>query len=399
MTDIVSESRRDFGRLFQRREGGTWYLRYRANGRERTESLGTTSRRKADQLAAVIGDRVGRGEHTPADARRLSFADLESILRVDYRNKGNRSLPRAERALTHLCDAFGASKALALTKQRIDEYATNRLDAGASRATVNYELAVLRRMLTLAVQANRLPTRPTISTPDPRNAREGFFEADDFAAVVNELVEYLRAPMRFAYYTGWRVPSEVLALTWARVDFGAGVVRCESGDTKNDAGKTFPFSVLPELAALLGVQHELKKTLERETGQIIPWVFHRNGLPIKNYYVAWRSACNRAAKRSKDGTLLSDVVRPQLIGRIPHDFRRTACRNLVRAGVSEHTAMKLTGHKTRAIFDRYDIVNEADLRVAVKRLGSHLSGASQESEQTSKGITGGQTALKVVGDS
>jgi len=82
-----------------------------------------------------------------------------------------------------------------------------------------------------------------------------------------------------------------------------------------------------------------------------------------------------AVKRHKNG--LEEVVRPQLVRRIPHDLRRTAVRNLVRAGVSEKTAMPLTGHKTRSVFDRYDIVNEQDLSEAVAKLAARHANGKQ----------------------
>jgi integrase len=90
-------------------------------------------------------------------------------------------------------------------------------------------------------------------------------------------------------------------------------------------------------------------------------VFHRNGEPVKSFYKAWRAACKAAG----------------CPGRIPHDFRRTAVRNLVRANVPEKTAMMMTGHKTRAVFDRYDIVNEADLRAGAERLAESMTGTKQ----------------------
>lgn len=79
---------------------------------------------------------------------------------------------------------------------------------------------------------------------DPKNVRTGFFEADDFEAVLAELSDYLRPVMRFAYLTGWRVTSEVLPLEWTRVDLNAGVLRLDAGTTKNGDGREFPFSAL-----------------------------------------------------------------------------------------------------------------------------------------------------------
>jgi len=201
------------------------------------------------------------------------------------------------------------------------------------------------------------------------NARQGFFEPEDFAAVYAELPKYLQPVAEFCYLTGWRSRSEVLPLSWAQVDFAAGVVRLELRTTKNDEGRTFPFDALPALKRLLERQRQRTKALERETGRIIPQVFHNRGEPIRYIRRAWLSACKRAAT-VKHPNGVEEIVRAHLLSRLPHDFRRTAVRNLVRAGVPERVAMELTGHKTRAVFDRYNIVNERDLRDGVSRLAA-----------------------------
>jgi integrase len=128
--------------------------------------------------------------------------------------------------------------------------------------------------------------------------------------VLAELPEPLRPAMEFAYWTGWRI-AEVLALTWAQVDFSVGVVRLEPDTTKSGAGRTFPFSALPELAALLARQREQTSALERRLGVIVPSVFHREGKPIRSYLDAWRAACQRAAVVKRGG--LESVVRPHLL--------------------------------------------------------------------------------------
>lgn len=288
--------------------------------------------------------------------------------------------------------------ALTITADRITAYELDRLDAGAARAAVNYELATLRRAFRLAVRVHRrLPSMPAIVIPKPRNDRTGFFEATDFSAVPEQLPEYLRPVMRFAYLTGWRVRSEVLTLTWNRVDFDAGVVRLDPNTTKNDKGRTFPFDALPELAALLQARRDETTTVEYAAGRIVPYVFHRRGIPIKSYKNAWERACARAARGGSKEALTS-VVRPQLVDRIVHDFRRTAVRNLVRAGVDEYLAMKLTGHKTRAIFDRYNITNEADLRAGGEKLANYLSPSKMHVRHRAKGTTGHDRAFGASGE-
>jgi integrase len=92
--------------------------------------------------------------------------------------------------------------------------------------------------------------------------------------------------------------------------------------------------------------------VQRERGMVVPLVFHRNGKRIRDFRGAWRKACEAAG----------------VPGHIPHDFRRTAVRNLERAGVPRSVAMAMTGHKTEAVYRRYAIVAEADLKEAAKRL-------------------------------
>ena len=140
--------------------------------------------------------------------------------------------------------------------------------------------------------------------------------------------------------------------------FTAGVVRLELRSTKNGEARVFPFDVLPELAEVLRRQRFYTDGIELVNGgSSVAWVFHRSGRPIKDYTDAWRKACAAAG----------------VPGRIPHDFRRTAVRNLLRAGVPESWAMKLTGHKTPAVFRRYAITNEADLREAVGKLAASFA--------------------------
>ena len=145
--------------------------------------------------------------------------------------------------------------------------------------------------------------------------------------------------------------SEILTLKWHQIDFARGRVHLNpAGTVKNMDGRVFPFT--EELERCLKEQRVLTDTIQREKGIVIPWAFHRSGKRIRDFRGAWASA------RVKAG----------IPGRIPHDLRRTAVRNLVRAGIVERVAMQMTGHKTRSVFERYNIVSEDDLRQAAERL-------------------------------
>jgi integrase len=343
---------RGFGRVYQRKWTKCWWIQYSHRGKLYRESSGSERRAVAVKLLRQRQAEMGAGRVVGPVVEKTTFEDLVALIADDYRVNQRKSLWRVEISLVHLREEFGYDRAVDIGTDRVSRYITDRQKAGAAPATVLQEIACLRRMLNLAVRAGKLSSRPYIPTMRVQNVRTGFFEADEFEAVHTRLPDYLQAPVEFMYLTGWRSKSEVLTLRWPQVDFEQGAVRLEVGSTKNLDGREFPFFALPQLETLLRQQRQITSALEREQDRVIPWVFHNDGEPIKNFAKAWKKATKAAC----------------LPGRIPHDFRRTAVRNLVRAGVPETIAMKLTGHKTRSVFDRYDITSGRDLREAVEKL-------------------------------
>ena len=229
-------------------------------------------------------------------------------------------------------------------------------------ATVNRDMAALRRSFRLAAKANRyaraLPSFPFVKE---HNVREGYFERDQFEAVRAKLPEWLRSAVTFMYYTGWRI-SETLGLQWRQVDLKAGVARLEPGTTKNREGRSLPFDAVPELREMIHAQRAVTTAIEREKGAIVRWVFHDGGegllddkgRPRRAVYREWRRATREAA----------------LPGRLFHDFRRTAVRNLERSGVSRSVAMRVTGHKTESVYRRYAIVSESDIAEGLRKVAA-----------------------------
>lgn len=336
---------------FLQLRGNVWWVGYSFRGKAYRESSRSTRRSDAAKLLRSRLAEIGQGRLIGPDAERLTFEEIKQIVFTNYRVNGRRSLHRAEIAFLRLEEFFERYRALEITPDQVMRYIERRLAQKMKPATVMYEIALLRRGLTLAFQAGKLPSRPHVPTLEVRNVRSGFYEDGELRELLRHLPGHLVGVVEFMFLTGWRV-GEVLPLTWAQVDFKAGMLRLEPGTTKNDDGRSFPFSVLPRLEAVLRKQRELTTEVKPKTDAIVPWVFHRDGAEIKELRGAWTSACKAAG----------------LPGRIVHDFRRTAVRNLERAGVPRSVAMKLTGHKTESVYRRYAIVAEADLREGVAKL-------------------------------
>jgi integrase len=238
-----------------------------------------------------------------------------------------------------------------ITTADVRRYVGRRRDEGASNATVNRELSVLKRAYALAIAAGTLASRPHIALLREDNVRRGFFEAADFEAVRRRLPPDLADFVTFLHVTGWRWRSEAARLRWTDVAFDVGEVRLEPGTTKTGEGRVFP--VTAALRAQLERRRAVTRERERELGRAVPHVFTRpDGRPLGSFSKAWATACRTAG----------------VPGRVLHDFRRTAVRNLVRAGVAERVAMQMVGWKSRQMLDRYHIVSTADLIEAARKL-------------------------------
>lgn len=277
---------------------------------------------------------------------------MGSISIQDYRINERKSADRTQYSLKHLDREFKGEKVVKITTPRVKAYTVKRLDQGAANATVNRELAALKRMLNLGYQQTppKVAMIPHIPMLKERNVRKGFFEHGDFLALLAELPPHHRSMVTFAYKSGWR-KSEILTLTWSQVDRDQWIVRLEPGESKNEEART------------MYLEDDLIEIFERQWAErkrakiICPYVFtNAKGTDrVKDFYKVWRGACEKAGIGNRNF----------------HDFRRTAIRDMVRAGVPERVAMMVSGHKTRAVFDRYNIVNDSDLRQAARKMAEY----------------------------
>jgi integrase len=366
--NVYQPSYRD--RHGERKHVSTYWIVYSVNGRRITENARTDVKAVAKRLLkrrigeAAIGRRAG------PEIDRATIEDLLALVEADYVANSRRSLDRVKQAGKHLrCFFRGESRARDLSTSQITRYKAYRLSEGAKPSTVNYELAVLRRGFGLGLEDSCVSAIPTIRKLEVQNARQGFFEPEQYRAVVKHLPDYLQPLAATAYITGWRTQSELLTRQWRHVDLVNGWLNLEPGEGKTREARSFPFT--PELRTLLETQRAKVREIERRLGRMIPWVFiHNDGTPIKDFRGAWKRACKAAL----------------VPGRLVHDFRRTAVRNLESAGVSRSSAMKLTGHRTEAIYVRYAIQDEASLMEAAGKLAElHARFAVQSASDTDNG--------------
>lgn len=368
------------GMVYRLKGRQTWMIRYYRHGKRIVESSGTTVHKDAQ---TVLRDREKDAEDgQPVRRGQVTYEDGEADVQADYKAQKLRSPRTANEKMAHLRTFFAGRKLVSITQKDITRYIAHRRDEGViarrgkrkgervrdvSNGQINRELAFLKKMCRL----NGILLK--YKSLDEEDAiRVGFFEAEQFASALAQLPAALQDVVTFGYITGWRINSEVLPLEWRQVSFTErikgqqkhGTVRLFPGMTKADRkGRVFPLT--DALRALL-LKRQAERDAQQKAGHVVPWVFFRliakgrGGAKypkrITTFDKAWNKACRGAG----------------LPGKIKHDFRRTAARNLIDAGVPERVAMRMVGWKSRAMIGRYLVVSEGDLGAAASLMDRAL---------------------------
>ncbi len=378
------------GSVYSRKATKFLWIKYLQHGRVIRESTQTDNIVKARRILRDREGDVEKGVPISPDVGRITFDDAAVDLLNDYSINRKKTYDDTRRRIRkHLSPFFGNRRMITITTTELRAYVTKRLADGTpvrqkrgsrakdeasasdvpkrqvSAGEINRELTVLKRMFSLAIQAGKLVHKPHFPMLRENNVRAGFFERQQYLSVLRHLPTSMQPVVTFAFVTGWRINSEVLPLQWRQVDLKLGEVRLDPGTTKNLEGRVFYLT--SELKELLKAQRKAADRIQRRKGMIVQHVFFHD-VPTKAGEVGFWSGHAIAPSGFYHAWCRARIA-AGCPGSIPHDFRRTAIRNMVRAGIPERVAMKLSGHKTRSVFDRYNVVSDGDLREASNRLG------------------------------
>ena len=356
------------GSVYRQTGRCTWMVKVYARGLPIVRSSGSADRDDAVRLMKQLEGDLAHGMALSRGALEMLVSDALDLVVDDYRLFDRASVDELERRIRlHLVPGFRGRRLHQVTAGEIRSFAARRKAAGASNGEINRELSHLSRAFVLAAEHCPGLRKPRIVKLPEATPRQGFVTEDQVRAIGAGLPAELAAIVVVAFITGWRMRDEVQTLTWSQVDLEArlnpaqttaGVLRLAR--SKNAEPRVFPMTAWLRETLL---ERRQRRDELRGKGLLTPYVFVRlrkrrtrqKGLvaePVKAFQKRWQHACDAAGC-------------PELI---PHDLRRSAVMNLIRAGVSEKTAQQLTGHKTNSVFKRYLIVADVDLAQAASRL-------------------------------
>jgi len=394
----VAKRGRGEGGLIQ--VGDVWYMLWRHHGRQFRKSTGETVKQKAlRKLDAKIRE-VREGGPLVPDPDRLRYADLRKLYVQDYIDQDRKSLRENSEtgetyfasSLKHLDEYFDGRKVSEITAEAINQFKAARQEAGAANGTINRSLAALRRMFKLATEQGKVKYTPAIKTLSESKTispRQGFLEVADYQKLYDALLGYIRPLLAMGFYTGMR-EGEILGLKWHQVKLsdhdGESHIELAAEDTKNAEPRIVPLiDGLPEML------ESLRRKNPGATGSDFVFL-NAEGNPIQaasSFVKPWRTACIRAAIRTKlNGKEVvshfskgaqccpyceaENIEKGTYVGFIFHDLRRSAVRNLTQAGVPRSLAMRISGHKTESVFERYNITTTQDVRNAGAQVQRYL---------------------------
>ena len=351
---------RGLGTIFRQHNSRYWWMQYFIDGRRVRESTKCDRIRDAQDVLRVRLSEIQQQGGSSSGSAPAKIANLYALIESDYTKHGRKSLV-ALRGLwkNHLSEFFADLSTTKLSTEQIDTYVRRRLDAGAANASVNRELSALKRMYKLALKAGRLKAMPYIALLKERNVRSGFVKDAAYQALARETAKaglWLRGLFEVAYTYGFR-KSELTTMRVRQVDLKEGTIELNPGETKSDEGRTVQLTE--------SVRQVLEQCISGKRPDEL--VFTRAaGRPAGNFRRVWAKACQAAGCK----------------GLLFHDLRRSGVRNMRRSGISEKVAMGISGHKTRSVFERYNIVDPADLKEAAAKIEQ---GASKRAAEIDSG--------------
>lgn len=338
------------GSIYQR--GNIWYVQVYADGKPLVQSSKSAKKADAVRLRNQLLAKKARGEVSGGNVAAVLINELlNDVLKSDIKESTRYVWQKVIEK--NIRPFFGKLKAQRLSTDHMDAYREMRRANGRTDATVNRELSILR---TAFHNARKRTPPKVISVPyfpmiEETTVRKGFLTDHQYSELRDSLPDELRPLFVVAYLTGVR-KGELLAVTWDQVDFESRVITLEKGETKNDDARTVPI--------IRGDMQDLLTDAKRDRDQKwphSPWVFNRSGVQIKDFRWAWTEACTAAGIPALNF----------------HDLRRTAVRNMRRAGVPQVVRMKISGHKTDSMERRYNIVDAEDLRHARDLLDQRMN--------------------------
>ena len=372
---------RGTGSIYLQKGSSIWWVKYYRNGKAYRETTHTQDEGRAKDFLKQRLAEITTGNFVGPRTERIRVDELAEDFLRDYRINGRKSLPDAKaRWRLHIQPFFGNVRASEVSSDLVARYVDSRQQAGAENATINRELACLKRMYHLGQRmtppkVQRVPVFPKLKED---NIRTGFLEDAAYFRLVNDSPElWFRLLLELGRTYGWR-RGELLRMRVREVDLLAKTLRLEPGTTKNRDGR--------EVTMTEGIYLLMSGLISGKKAD--DFVFTRqDGTPVRDFRKTWWAACIRAgvgkvvcSKCSRSTTTkkcdVCDSDNLKYEGLIFHDLRRTAARNLRRAGVAEGVIQKIGGWRTRSVFERYAIVTQTDIKDAMRMLESNQNGHS-----------------------
>ncbi len=309
---------------------------------------------------------VGQGHRLlPSEVSKLRYEGLRRILMEYYRDKKPASIyaRRTEAGGTEetFCGADAMDKFFKhctipeITATKIQEYVKWQRGRHIADATIRRQLGRLRSAFNRAKALDLITDShiPTFNLPNDSKPRKGFVEVEDFEKLRAAIPEHIHPTLTFLYYTGCRTGA-TKNITWAMVARDCSEIEIAGEITKTGEPLTVPLvGPLEEIAKML---REMRKTFPKPTDRVFCF---------RNFRKVWNKACDSL------GLGVYNKKTCRYTGLMPHDFRRSAARNLIKAGVDRRTAMRITGHKTEEIFERYNIKTTEDVKEALLKVGAY----------------------------